>query len=234
MLALPILMGIAEARPTGWHIVLGLAAVAGYLASATAQGWVRGRERLRLAAPVVTYCAAATGLWLVLAAANPSILPALPVLPSAAFVALAASRLGRARGLVAGLAQVCQAVALVPVSAALSGEFDQSAVARATFVAAVYLIGTVLAVRSVIREQGNTAFAAVSVGFHIAATLAAALFLPAPFVLLLAMLTIRAATLPLVQRRLRGTSRPLRPIKVGMVEMVMATSVVGLAFASHL
>ncbi len=95
-------------------------------------------------------------------------------------------------------------------------------------------MGTVLAVRSVIREQGNAGFAAVSVGFHLAATVVGAFLLPWPLAVVLGLLAVRAAALPLVQRRLRGTATPLRPVHVGIVEMVGASLVVGVAFLAPL
>ena len=102
---------------------------------------------------------------------------------------------------------------------------------RATFVAAGYLAGTVLVVRSVIRERGNRAFAALSVGFHAALVVAAAVALPWPYAVYAAGLTARAIALPLVERRRAGSPRPLRPIHVGIVEIVASTVLVLLAFA---
>jgi hypothetical protein len=182
----------------------------------------------------VAYGVVAGILGIALAAAQPVVLLTLLVLVPAGGVTLLAARLGRARGVVAGLAQVAQALVLLPAAASLAGPIDSAAVARATFLAATYLIGTMLAVRSVIREQGNTGFGALSVGFHVTATVVAVLLLPAPYVLLLVVLAIRAAALPIAQVRLRGTARPLRPTQVGIGEMVFATLVVAMAFVSPL
>jgi hypothetical protein len=107
-------------------------------------------------------------------------------------------------------------------------------VARATVVAAGYLVGTVLVVRSVIRQRGNRGFAALSVGFHAALALVATLALPWPYAVYLAALTGRAVALPIVERRRAGTARPLRPVQVGIVEMVASTALVVLAFAVRL
>ena len=232
MLALPLLLGIAASRPTGWHIVLAGAAVSGYLASTTAQTWARARARERYTAPLLVYAGTAAVLALALVVTHPVLLLALLVLVPAGAITLVATNLGRARGAAASFAQVAQALVLVPAAAALAGPLNSPPVAKATFLAAVYLVGTVLAVRSVIREQGNAGFAAISVGFHVAATGVGAVLLPPPFVTLLGVLTIRAALLPIVQARRRGTANPLRPIHVGMLEMVLATCVVGLAFVA--
>ena len=230
MLAVPFLLGVAAAGPNVWQAVLGAAAVAGYLASATAQTWVRARLRQRYTASLIAYVLVAAMLGLALIASHPGLALAFLVLAPAGGITLIAAMLGRGRGVVAGFAQVVEALLLVPAAALLAGPLDSAAVARATFLAAVYLVGTVLAVRSVIREQGNSGFAAVSLGFHLAATAAGAILLPTPFVVLLGLLAIRAALLPIVQRSRRGTAGPLRPIHVGLVEMAGAVCVVGAAF----
>jgi hypothetical protein len=232
MLAVPLLLGIAVTRPNVWHAALAAAAVAGYLASATAQTWVRVRVRQRHTASLIAYVLVATVLGGALVATHPVLLLALLVLAPAGAVTLIAAQLGRARGVVAGFAQVAEALVLVPAAAAPARPFDPAAVGKAAFLAAVYLVGTVLAVRSVIREQKNAGFAVVSVSFHLAATAVAVVLFSPPFVVLLSLLTIRAALLPIVQRRRRDTARPLRPVHVGLVEMVGATCVVGLAFIS--
>ena len=45
MLAVPLLLGIAATAPSAWHLLLAVAALAGYLAAATAQAWLRARRR---------------------------------------------------------------------------------------------------------------------------------------------------------------------------------------------
>ena len=74
----------------------------------------------------------------------------------------------RRRDLANSLAQTAIALVLVPAAAYVSGAWETEAVVRATLVAAGYLVGTVLVVRSVIRERGNRGFVALSVGFHAA------------------------------------------------------------------
>jgi YwiC-like protein len=230
MLAVPLLLGISATRPNVWHAALAAAAITGYLASATAQTWVRARVRQRYTASLIVYVFVATLLGVALIATHPVLLLALTVLAPAGAVTLIAAKLGRARGVIAGFAQVTAALVLVPAAAVLAGSFDPAAVGKAAFLASVYLVGTLLAVRSVIREQRNAGFAAVSVGFHLAATAVAVVLLSPPFVVLLGLLAIRAALLPIVQRRRCDTARPLRPVHVGLVEMACATCVVALAF----
>jgi hypothetical protein len=55
MLAVPLLLGISVTRPNVWHAALAAAAIAGYLASATAQTWVRPPMRRRYTASLIAY-----------------------------------------------------------------------------------------------------------------------------------------------------------------------------------
>ncbi len=231
MLAVPLLLGVAATAPSPWQLVLAVAAVAGYLAAATAQAWLRARRRPSFVPSLVTYGA-------VFAAAGVALLVAFPVLALAAVVVVPAGALvvggarpGTPRDLANSLAQTAIALVLVPAAAVTSGALETDVVVRATLVAAGYLVGTVLVVRSVIRQRGNRGFAALSVGFHAALAVAAAAALAWPYAVYFAGLTGRAVALPLAERRRAGTSRPLRPIHVGIVEIVASTVLVVLAFA---
>jgi YwiC-like protein len=237
MLAVPLLLGVAACRPSPWHAVLAGAAVAGYLASATAQGWLRARRLRAQLAPLVTYALVFAGLGLLLAVAYPWLLGTTLVLLPAGATALLGAKPGTRRDLADSLAQVATAIVLVPAAALVSESAEVGRVALATVVAAIYLVGTVLVVRSVLRERGNRAFAALSIGAHavvavvaVVATLARAL--PWSYAALAVALTLRAVALPALQRRWAGGPHPLRPIHVGIVEIVSAACLVTLAFVS--
>jgi len=184
MLALPMLLGVAATAPSPWQLLLGIAALAGYLAASTAQAW------------------------LVVGGARP----------------------GTPRDLANSLAQTAVALVLVPAAAVVSGAWQTEAVVGATVVAAGYLVGSVLAVRSVIRERGNRGFVAFSVAFHAAFLIVAMVALPWPYAACAAGLLARAVALPFVERSRAGTSRPLRPVQIGLVEMVASTVLVIVAF----
>lgn len=231
MLAVPLLLGIAATVPSPWHLALTVAAVAGYLAAATAQAWLRARRRPSFVPSLALYGGvfAAAGALLVLA--FPALLLAVVVVVPAGALVVGGARPGTPRDLANSLAQTAIALVLAPAAAHLSGAWEADAVLRATLVAAGYLGGTVLVVRSVIRERGNRGFTALSVGFHAALVVLAAVFLPWPYAAYAAGLTARAIALPLVERRRAGTARPLRPVHVGIVEIVASTVLVVLAFA---
>ena len=232
MLAVPLLLGVAASRPSPWQLVLAVTAVLGYLASATGQAWLRARRRDPLRMPLAVYLGAFGTLGLVTVAAFPALLAGLVVLvPTTAFI-VAGARPGTRRDLVNSLAQALQALVLVPSAAYVSGSFDVPTVVAATAIAAAYLVGTVLVVRSVIRERNSTTFAGLSVGYHVALVVVAAVALAPAWVLLAIGLAVRAAALPFASRRLAPTPHPLRPVQVGMVELVAAVAVVMVAFAA--
>ncbi len=233
MLAVPLLIGVAVGGFGPWQIVLAAAAATGYLAVISLQTWLRARRREKYALSVAVFGAAAALLAVALAATHPWLLLAAVVLVPAAAVLLATSRPGQPRTLIEGVAEVAQALVLVPSAAYLTAASTpgDASVVRATLVAAIYLLGTVLAVRSVIRERDNAAFGAFSVTAHVVGAAIALAFLPAVYAVLFALLAVRAAALPIVRRSWATTTHPLRPVHVGLVEMVASAALVALAFA---
>ncbi|HEY5629392.1 MAG TPA: YwiC-like family protein [Candidatus Limnocylindrales bacterium] len=231
MLAVPFLLGVAASTPSAWQALLAAASVLGYLASATGQAWLRARRRDAVTLPRAVYAASFGALGALLIVAFPPLLATLVVLGPSTALIVSGARPGTRRDLVNSLAQAAQAVVLVPSAAWVSGAFSGPSVVAATAVAAAYLLGTVLVVRSVLRERESRGFTALSTGFH-AVLAAPALLLGPVWALLAAGLAIRAAALPLVARRRAGTPRPLKPVHVGAVEAVVAIVVVVVAFVA--
>jgi YwiC-like protein len=232
MLAVPLLMGVAASEPDAWQIVLAVAAVAGYLASATAQAWLRARRRPSFVPSLIAYGSVAGLAGLALVVTHPALLLSAVVLVPATLLVLTGARPGTPRDLVNSFAQTAIALVLLPSAAYVSGDFDAPIVARSLIVAGGYLAGSVLMVRSVLRERGNPRYLWVSIGFHaamVAVFAAVAGWVYAAYGL---GLLARAAALPVLERRRAGTSRPLRPIQVGVVEIVASTVLVVLAFVS--
>jgi hypothetical protein len=235
MLLVPLLIGVAASRPAPWHLVLAGAALTAYLASASVQAWTRARRPRAYRAPIAAYGGLFAILGLTLVVAFPALLLTLVVAGPAAALVLGGARPGTRRDLANSLAQVVQALVLVPAAAWVSGSFEAGPVVTATAVAAGYLIGTVLVVRSVLRERGNEAFAALSVGFHVVLVgLALAALplrvLPPVYGVVAAALALRALALPMLQRRLAAGPRPLRPIHVGLVEIAASIATVAVVF----
>jgi hypothetical protein len=231
MLLLPLLLGVAASRPDGWQLALGGAALAAYLTSASLQAWARARRSLEYRAPILVYGAALAVLGLVLVLTFPLLLLTLLVAIPAALVVFQGAKPGTRRDLANSLAQVSQALVLVPAAAYVSGEFEVLRVVTYTAIAAAYLLGTVLVVRSVLRERGNDAFAALSMGAHLTLAAVALVLLPAGYAVVGLALAARAIALPHVQRRWATGSHPLRPIHVGLVEIAASVAVCVVAFA---
>jgi hypothetical protein len=226
MLLLPVLLGVAASAPDPWQLAVAVTALAAYLASATAQTWSRSRRPPEYRLPIAVYGSVAAVGGLALVIRFPELLLAAVVVVPTGIAVLRDAQPGTRRDLANSLAQVAQSLVLVPVAAWVSGTWDPGRVLAYTLVAAGYQVGVVLVVRSVLRERGNEAFAAVSVGFHVALVVLAAMLLPLPYAVLAAGLALRAAALPVAQRRLAGGPRPLRPIHVGIVEIVASLAVV--------
>ncbi len=132
MLLVPILLGVAASQASPWHVVLGGAALAGYLASAAVQTWSRARRPPELVLPIVVYGAAFASLGLVLAIAFPSLLFVAIVALPATLVVVGGARPGTRRDVANSLAQVAQAVVLVAAAALVSGQLDPERVVVAT------------------------------------------------------------------------------------------------------
>lgn len=231
MLLLPVLLGVAASRPGPWQLVVAAAALTGYLASSTLQTWSRARRPLAYRAPIAVYGTAFAGLGLLLVVAFPALLAMLVVVVPTTLIVFHGAQPGTRRDLANSLVQVAQALILVPAAAYVSGEFDPGRVIAYTLVAAGYLVGTVLVVRSVLRERGNEAFAVLSAAFHVVLVVLAGVALPLAYAVLAVGLACRATGLPVIQRRLAPGPKPLRPVQVGIVEMVASLAVVVVAFA---
>lgn len=230
ILAVPLLLGIAAAGATLAHAWLALAAVSAYLFSVPFIDWLRTRrpELLRPAA-VFGVVLAACGIPLVVQHAELAIVAAL--VGGAGLATAALTVAGHPKSVLVSLLEVAQAIALVPAAAIVAGTLDAPPTWRATLAAGLYLGGSVLVVRSMIRARGDARFLAASVAFHAAGLLLAAMFLPLPYALLAAALLARAIALPVLAARLATGQHRLRPIHIGLVEIAASATLVTFAFA---
>ena len=162
---------------------------------------------------------------------HPDLVPLVTVVGGLSLAAVALVLAGRATSVGVSLVQVVQAVALVPAAAVMAGTLAAPSTLRATVAVCIYLVGSVLLVRSMIRARGNGWFLAASIAFHAVAAVAAAILLPWPYAVFVVALLARAVVLPVLQARLATGPRPLRPIHIGLVEIVASTTLVVLAFA---
>lgn len=230
MLAVPLLLGVAASRPVGSQLLLAFAVGAGYLALATSESLVRAHDRTRFVPSLVVYAAVAAAAGLPLLVIDPLLLAAAAVLLVASAATLLLAR-RRGRPVLPGrLVETGAALVLTPAAASLAGTLDGPVLGAATLLAAMYLLSTVLVVRSAIRERGNQAFAAGSAAYHLVAVGLASFLLPAPYVVVWAVLAARAIGVPWLQRRVERGPHRLRPIHLGLVELAGALLVVATSF----
>ncbi|HWS58914.1 MAG TPA: YwiC-like family protein [Actinotalea sp.] len=225
MLLLPVLVGAAHAGPRWWHLLLLTAWLVAYLGFQAVALWLRARRRARYLPPARTYAGAAVllGAATVLTAPSPAELLRWGVV----YAPLLAASLGYSwrradRSLVNDLLMVLAASLMAVVAHATSapaavwtglggvagwlpGGSDPTAWSLAGVLLG-YFAGTVLYVKTMIRERGNRRMYVTSVAYHLG--LAAVVLVAgvrgstvAGLALLFAALAVRAAVVPRVWPR---------------------------------
>ncbi|PFG40045.1 YwiC-like protein [Georgenia soli] len=248
MITVPPLVGIALSGPAWAHVpLLGLWWV-GYLAFFAVGLWLRSRRRPRYLPAARTYALATVPLAAALLVTAPSLAVwALPYAPLVA-VTLWCSARRKDRSLLNDAVTVTAAGLMTAVAydagtagwwgapgsaVGLPGTSPDGALtgwARTWLVTGLvtaYFLGTVLYVKTNIRERGNRTYLLASVAFHLAGAVATAALavvgtVGAAHAVVWAALAVRAAAVPLVGAR-RG--RPVRPLALGVGEIVFSVLV---------
>jgi len=183
MLVVPVVVGAVLAGPSWRHALLLLAWLAGYCAFSAAGLWLRSGRRARYLPPLRFHAVTTAALGATLLAVSPSLLRWAPVFAVPLTVSLVASTRRADRSWLNDVVTVLAAAAMTVVSAGLVGGWQRgwvppgagSTVAwEAAGLLAAYFLGTVPYVKTLIRDRGDRAVLAVSVGYH-AVLLAAAL-----------------------------------------------------------
>ncbi|MCT9091005.1 YwiC-like family protein [Streptomyces sp. ASQP_92] len=224
MLAVPFLAGALLGGPRWAHVPLLVAWLLGYLAVYHAQQWVRlsrirrtPKAPRRHVRPAVCCAAGAAALGLPLAVAYPWLLPAAACAVPFVGVNFLYAYANRERALCNGLAAVVPACAMPLVTVRLGSGGPWSAGLGPALACLLYFAGTVLYVKTMIRERGSRTYYRASVAYHCAALLfvtALSPWLAAPFAIFL----LRAALLP---------GRGLRVGVVGAVEVACSVGLLG-------
>lgn len=241
MLLLPVVVGSVHAGPRWWHVLLTATWLVGYLAFFATGQWLRSRRRARYRPPVLVYGAATAVLGLAAVATAPAPLALLAwgaVYAPLLTVSLWHSWHRRDRSMANDLVTVV-AAGLMAVVAHTPAWADAQAWAGAAVLVA-YFAGTVLYVKTMIRERGSRSMYVASVGYHVAvacalavaavaaaaATSGSALLLPAAGWLagLFTLLAVRAALVP----RLWPTATP-KAVGLGEVAASVALGLLLLA-----
>jgi hypothetical protein len=209
MLLLPYLAGVIAAGFRWPDLPLLGAWLAGYLLSYFVMQAVKTRRPQRFRAPLRWYAPIAAALAVVVVVACPRVLLFAPVYAGLLAVNAWYAARRRERALVNDLASVLQSCLMVFVVAAVAGQ-DPGRVVTPFLVVLLYFTGTVLYVKTMIRERDSRTYRRASIAYHALALVAAALLGPAPAAVF-ALLLARAWLLP---------GHRLTPKQVGVVEIV--------------
>lgn len=226
-LVLPLVLGALVSPWTPLLLLLALAWVAAYPMSWAASGLVRARRAQRFRRPFVLWLALAAPPALLLLVARPWLVWVGALYLVALAVNLRYASRNRERALGNDLVLVAECALMVPVVRALAvGEqtwlppFEELATTRLAVVTALcvlVLLGSTLHVKSLIRERRDPRFARASRAFAVA-SVPAALALGAVWGLP-AGLWLVPAFVPLAIRSFVVGRRPMRPARIGLIEL---------------
>lgn len=238
MLTVPLLSGALVAGWQWYQLPLAIVALAGYLAFNAATYWVKlpPARRYQTRVPLAVYAAvAAVAGGLVLLVAGWPITGWLALLAVPLTVVLVLTARKRERSVLSGLVTTFTASTIAVVAAVPDPWlWLQAPDWRITAIALInfgFFGGTVWSVKSMIRERGSNKFLGASVTWHAAWTITAAVAAALGALTwywcgFFALITVRAAVLPLYGRRHRVT-----PLQIGLTEITHSVLLlVGAAF----
>lgn len=214
MLLAPWLAGTILAGFSWLHVPLLLAWLSGYLVSYYAMLAIKTRRPGRVRAQLWVYGMPTVLFGSVVVALRPAVLWYAPayVLLLAVNVSYAARRDDRA--VLNDVVWVVQSCLMVFICATVAGARPAQVVV-AFAVLTAYFVGTVLHVKTLIRERGNARYRVASIGYHVLAAVGAAFIGPLQATVF-ALLAVRAMALPALR---------LRPAGIGVVEIVASVAV---------
>jgi hypothetical protein len=215
MLLVPWLAGVLTVGFRWLHVPLLGAWLSGYLFSYYLLQAVKTRRPHRVRRQLLVYATPTVLLGGLILALRPQLLWYAP-----AYAALFAVNVGYAvrrneRTLLNDLTSVAQSSLIIFVCATLAAA-PTARVWPAFLAVAAYFTGTVLYVKTMIRERGHAGYYRASVAYHLA-ILALATWWRPPVAILFAMLLARAAVLPRL---------PMTPKQVGIIEIAASALVV--------
>ncbi len=215
MLATPLLVGILAGRLRWVNLPLAAFWVVGYFAFFATGLWLKSRRRARYLPPVRAYGLAAAVLGATTLALDPALIRWAPLFVPPLAVGLVASARRDDRALVSGLATTLGSCLMTPVAYAAGHGTDWPRAWVLAGVLAAYFGGTVVYVKTMIRERGSRPHLWLSIAWHAVATVAM-VWVSWPLVAIFALLTARAITFP---------GHPMTPKRVGLVELAATIAV---------
>jgi len=208
MLLVPFLVALIAAGADWLQVPLLVAWLGGYLLSYYAFLALKTRRPARVLPQLRLYAAITVPTALVVVVLRPQVLWFAPAYAGLLAVNARYAWHHRDRALTNDLAAVVQGTLMVPVAATVAGVSPVEVLAPFVIVL-LYFIGTVLFVKTMIRERGDEAFLRASIAFHAVAAVVAGLILW-PLAILFAWFGVRAAWLPRYS---------MTPKTVGLVEI---------------
>jgi len=221
MLLLPYLAAVLVVGARWPHLPLLGAWLGGYLLSYYASQAVKTRRPGRFRAQLVTYAVVTAPLAALVVAVRPAVLWYAPAFAALLAVNAVYAWRRRERALGNDIALVGLSSLMIPVVATAAG-VSPAAVVHVLVAVPAYSLGTVLHVKSMIRERGNRAYRWASVAYHLAAVPVAA-WISLPLGAVFTLLLVRAWVLP------RWGASPLR---LGVLEIVLTLCVLAAVVAA--
>jgi hypothetical protein len=222
MLLLPFGIGVIRGGP-GWiHVPLLVAWLGGYLFSYYGQLAIKTRRPARVRPQLLGYGAATAVAGLAVLAAEPSLawwaVAYVPLLAVNAWYA----RRRQDRALVNGIASTVEGSLMAFVAVAAVGA-SWRPVAPDAVALLLYFVGSLLYVKTMIRERGDAGYLRASIGFHVVALAVAGWLTPA-LLLPFGWFAVRAVLLP----RRRVSVR-----QVGLLELLGALLLAGVLLVAR-
>lgn len=195
MLATPLVVGVLASHPRWVQLPLAGFWFVGYFAFFATGLWLKSRRKARYLPPVRAYAVAAALLGALTLVLRPDLVVWVPLFAVPLGVGLVASARRDERSLVSGISTSAGSCLMTLVAFDAGDGTDWSRAWLLTAVLAAYFVGTVLYVKTMIRERGVAAYHWLSALGHGAVTCAMIPLSPW-LVLVFALLTIRAAVVP--------------------------------------
>lgn len=215
MLITPLVVGILASGPAWVHLPLAAFWFLGYFAFFATGLWLKSRRRARYRPPVIAYGIAAAMAGLVVLVLDPGLLLWAPLFVIPLGVGLVASAIRDERSLWSGVATTVGSTLMTVVAYDAGGGPDYGRAWLLAGILAAYFVGTVLYVKTIIRERDSEPHYWLSVGFHALATLVLIRVAPA-LTVVFAVLTCRAAVVPAFR---------VTPKQAGIGEIVLTVAV---------
>lgn len=195
MLITPLLVGILASGPAWVHLPLAAFWLLGYFAFFATGLWLKSKRRERYRPPVIAYTLAAAVAGLVVLVLDADLIRWAPLFVIPLGAGLVASAIRDDRSLWSGISTTVGSslMTVVAYDAGAGADFSRAWLLAA--VLAAYFAGTVLYVKTIIRERDSEPHYWLSVGFHSLATLVLIPRAPA-LTVVFAILTCRAAIVP--------------------------------------